>query len=63
MASAQKVSRCPWLPELHVAWYGSSHRDAGQYGRRTLRSYIARSSTGAHVANILLEEAAGVLLP
>ena len=52
MAPAEKAPCCPCLLELVVAWYGSSHRDVGQYARRTLRSYIARNRTGAHVANI-----------
>ena len=62
MAPAEKAPCCPWLLELVVARCGSSHKDVGQYARRTLRSYIARNRTGAHVANNGLE-AAGVTLP
>ena len=36
-----------------VARKGSSHKELGQYCRRTLRSYIARNSIGAHLDNIL----------
>ena len=63
MAPAESAPCCPWLLEPGVAWYGSSHRDVGQYACRTLRSYIARNRTGAHVANSVLEEAPRVTLP
>ena len=39
-----------------VALKGSSHKEAGQYCRRTLRSNNARNTTGAHSDNILVAE-------
>lgn len=40
-----------WSSVPNISVYGASHSSDWQYGRRTSRSYSARSSRGAHSTN------------